>query len=143
MRVRVATRVSGSVKFALNWPTSVRRRYAFAPRCTPRPSHGPDGRSRSAAWERSSPPPARLIVRRISRLRQRSSTTPGFSSQDAGTPPARRMRADQSRLVMRVGTGMVLLLAWQADRVLVPDLPVPAPWVGWLEFALAALIPAH
>jgi hypothetical protein len=49
-------------------------------------------------------------------------------------------RAPQSRLVMRVGTGMVLLLAWQADIVLVPELPVPAPWVGWLEFFLAGLL---
>ena len=49
-------------------------------------------------------------------------------------------RAGQSRLVMRVGTGMVLLLAWQADLVLVPDLRIPAAWVGWLEFALAALL---
>lgn len=49
-------------------------------------------------------------------------------------------RSGQSRLVMRVGTGMVLLLAWQADLLLVPDLPVAAPWVGWLEFGLAALL---
>jgi hypothetical protein len=49
-------------------------------------------------------------------------------------------RSDQSRLVMRVGTGMVLLLAWQADLVLVPDLPIPAPWVGWFEFLLAGLL---
>lgn len=49
-------------------------------------------------------------------------------------------RSEQSRLVMRVGTGMVLLLAWQADLLLVPDLPVPAPWVGWLQFGLAALL---
>ena len=49
-------------------------------------------------------------------------------------------RSDRSRLVMRVGTGMVLLLAWQADLVLVPALPIPAPWVGWFQFALAALL---
>jgi hypothetical protein len=49
-------------------------------------------------------------------------------------------RADQSRLVMRIGTGMVLLLAWQADIVLMPDLPLPAAWVGWLQFLLAALL---
>ena len=44
-------------------------------------------------------------------------------------------RAAQSRLVMRMGTAMVMLLAWQADLVLVPGLPIPAPWVGWFEFA--------
>ena len=49
-------------------------------------------------------------------------------------------RAGQSRLVMRVGTAMVLLLAWQADLVLVPDLPIPGPWVGWFEFFLVALL---
>ncbi|HEU4326588.1 MAG TPA: hypothetical protein VFS21_25830, partial [Roseiflexaceae bacterium] len=51
-----------------------------------------------------------------------------------------RMRAGQSRLVMRVGAGMVLLLAWQADILLVPDLPLAAAWVGWVQFALAALL---
>lgn len=51
-----------------------------------------------------------------------------------------RARAENSRLVMRIGTGVVLLLAWQADIVLVPDLPVPGAWVGWLEFGLAALL---
>jgi hypothetical protein len=49
-------------------------------------------------------------------------------------------RAPNSRLVMRVGTAMVLLLAWQADRMVMPDLALPAGWVGWLEFALAGLL---
>lgn len=49
-------------------------------------------------------------------------------------------RAGQSRLVMRVGTGAVLLLAWQADLVLLPDLPIAAPWEGWLQFFLALLL---
>ena len=49
-------------------------------------------------------------------------------------------RSDRSRLVMRVGTGMVLLLAWQADLVLVPGLPIPAAWVGWFQFVLAGLL---
>lgn len=49
-------------------------------------------------------------------------------------------RAPQSRLVMRVGTGMVLLLAWQADLMLVPRIAAPAPWIGWFEFLLAALL---
>lgn len=53
---------------------------------------------------------------------------------------ALRARAGQSRLVMRVGTGVVLLLAWQADLLLLPDLPVPAAWVGWMQFFLAALL---
>lgn len=49
-------------------------------------------------------------------------------------------RAPQSRLVMRIGTGMVLLLAWQADIVLVPDLAIQAPWEGWLQFFLAGFL---
>jgi hypothetical protein len=49
-------------------------------------------------------------------------------------------RAGQSRLVMRVGTGAVLLLAWQADLVLLPDLPIAAAWEGWLQFFLALLL---
>lgn len=49
-------------------------------------------------------------------------------------------RAGQSRLVMRVGTGAVLLLAWQADLVLLPDLPIRASWEGWLQFFLALLL---
>lgn len=49
-------------------------------------------------------------------------------------------RASQSRLVMRVGTGSVLLLAWQADLVLLPDLPIHSAWEGWLQFGLALLL---
>ena len=49
-------------------------------------------------------------------------------------------RADSSRLVMRIGAGMVLLLAWQADIVLIPDLPLPTPWVGWFQFLLVGLL---
>lgn len=40
-------------------------------------------------------------------------------------------------LAMRVGAGMTLLLSWQADALLVPDLPVEHAWIGWLQFAIA------
>lgn len=43
-------------------------------------------------------------------------------------------------LVLRVALGAALLLAWQADTLLAPDLgPVPA-WVGWAEFGVVALL---
>jgi uncharacterized membrane protein YphA (DoxX/SURF4 family) len=47
---------------------------------------------------------------------------------------------DQSTLVMRIAMGATLLLAWQADAVLAPGLPIDAAWVGWCQFALAVLL---
>jgi uncharacterized membrane protein YphA (DoxX/SURF4 family) len=64
----------------------------------------------------------------------------------AGTAGYRRVAAwlegyrAQSGLVLRVATGAVLLLNWQADAMLVPELPAGAAWVGWLQFALALLL---
>lgn len=49
-------------------------------------------------------------------------------------------RAGQSILVMRVGAGAWLLLSWQADALLAPELRLPAPWLGWVEFLLAFLL---
>jgi uncharacterized membrane protein YphA (DoxX/SURF4 family) len=43
---------------------------------------------------------------------------------------------------MRIGLGITLLLSWQAETILAPDLTF-APedaWIGWLEFALALLL---
>ena len=49
-------------------------------------------------------------------------------------------RREASVPVLRVALGAALLLAWQADTLLAPDLgPVPA-WVGWAEFAVVALL---
>ena len=45
-----------------------------------------------------------------------------------------------STTVMRVATGATLLLAWNNDALLVPELPITAPLLGWLQFALVLLL---
>lgn len=45
-----------------------------------------------------------------------------------------------SLTVMRVAAGAVLLLSWQADAMLVPELPIAAAWIGWYQFVLAFLL---
>ena len=47
---------------------------------------------------------------------------------------------DQSTLVMRIATGATMLLAWQADALLVPELHIDTPWIGWYQFGLALLL---
>jgi hypothetical protein len=47
---------------------------------------------------------------------------------------------DRSGLVLRVAAGAVMLLNWQADALLVPELPAGAAWVGWAQFAVALLL---
>lgn len=47
---------------------------------------------------------------------------------------------DRSLLVLRVGAGATLLLAWQDDSIFVPELAVPNAWVGWAQFGLALLL---
>jgi uncharacterized membrane protein YphA (DoxX/SURF4 family) len=49
-------------------------------------------------------------------------------------------RRDQALVVLRVGMGVTLLLSWQADRLLAPDLPAPSALVGWLQFVVALLL---
>lgn len=49
-------------------------------------------------------------------------------------------RRDQALVVLRVGMGITLLLSWQADRLLAPDLPAPSALVGWLQFVVALLL---
>jgi uncharacterized membrane protein YphA (DoxX/SURF4 family) len=49
-------------------------------------------------------------------------------------------RKEYSTLVVRIATGVTLLLAWQADAMLVPELGIDAPWVGWYQFLLAVLL---
>jgi hypothetical protein len=48
-------------------------------------------------------------------------------------------RAGQSLLVLRVTAGATLLLLWQADALLAPELPAD-PWLGWYQFLLAVLL---
>jgi len=50
-------------------------------------------------------------------------------------------RSGAAVLVMRVGVGASLLLSWQADALLAPELRIAdAPWLGWAEFACAFLL---
>lgn len=51
--------------------------------------------------------------------------------------------AEHSVVVMRVGMGAALLLAWQADALLANELTLTAPWVGWFQFAMAFLFLFH
>lgn len=64
----------------------------------------------------------------------------------AGVPSYQRIngwlqsRSGDSVLVMRIATGAVLLLSWQADALLVPELSIGAAWIGWHQFLLALLL---
>lgn len=53
-----------------------------------------------------------------------------------------RMGAYRSRsgLVLRVGAGATLLLAWQGDALYVPELEITGAWLGWAQFATALLL---
>lgn len=45
--------------------------------------------------------------------------------------------ADKAPLIMRVTMGAVLLMSWQADSIIAPEIPIPSPIWGWFEFTLA------
>lgn len=49
-------------------------------------------------------------------------------------------RRGEALLVMRIGIFSTLLLAWQADALLAPELRAGAGWIGWAQFALALLL---
>jgi hypothetical protein len=49
-------------------------------------------------------------------------------------------RKEHALTVLRVGMGVTLLLSWQADTLLAPDLIAPSPLVGWLQFVVALLL---
>ncbi|MEM6281887.1 MAG: DoxX family membrane protein [Chloroflexota bacterium] len=49
-------------------------------------------------------------------------------------------RSTYSYLVMRIGLGATLLMAWQADSLLVPRLPIEQVWLGWLQFLFIFLL---
>lgn len=63
-----------------------------------------------------------------------------------GTPTYRRLQRwlDDHRAasggVLRAAAGASLLLSWQAESLLAPELPLPAAWVGWLQFAVAVAL---
>lgn len=48
--------------------------------------------------------------------------------------------ADQGGLIMRVTMGAVLLMSWQGDSYIAPEIAIPAPFWGWFQFALALLL---
>lgn len=50
---------------------------------------------------------------------------------------ARRAQADA---ILRAATGASLLLSWQMDALLAPELPLGSPWLGWVQFAAAVLL---
>ena len=47
---------------------------------------------------------------------------------------------DRSGLVLRVAAGAVMLLNWQADVLLAPELGGVGAWAGWAQFAVALLL---
>lgn len=49
-------------------------------------------------------------------------------------------RREFAPLVLRIGLGMTLMLAWAGDRLLTPDLELSSPVVGWAQFVLALLL---
>jgi uncharacterized membrane protein YphA (DoxX/SURF4 family) len=49
-------------------------------------------------------------------------------------------RRQYSTLVMRIGLGATLLMAWQNDSLFVPRLPIEQGWVGWVQFVLIFLL---
>ena len=51
-----------------------------------------------------------------------------------------KSQSEYSELVIRVAAGAVLLMSWQADAMLVPELSISSSWVGWFQFLLAFLL---
>jgi hypothetical protein len=49
-------------------------------------------------------------------------------------------RRENAPLVMRIGIFATLLLAWQADALLAPELEAGSGWIGWLQFLVALLL---
>lgn len=48
--------------------------------------------------------------------------------------------ADQGPLIMRVAMGAVLLMSWQGDSIIAPEISISSPLWGWLQFAMALLL---
>ncbi len=48
--------------------------------------------------------------------------------------------AEQGPLIMRVAMGAVLLMSWQGDSIIAPEIMVPSPVWGWIQFGLALLL---
>lgn len=48
--------------------------------------------------------------------------------------------ADHSSLIMRVTMGAVLLMSWQGDSYVAPEIAIPSAFWGWFQFILALLL---
>lgn len=48
--------------------------------------------------------------------------------------------ADQGPMIMRVSMGAVLLMSWQGDTVIAPEIPISNPVWGWIQFLFALLL---
>lgn len=48
--------------------------------------------------------------------------------------------AGESMVVLRVGTGATMLMAWQAGTLLAPELPATSDALGWAQFAVVLLL---
>lgn len=48
--------------------------------------------------------------------------------------------SEQGPLIMRVAMGAVLLMSWQGNTIIAPDIAVPSEFWGWFQFALALLL---
>jgi hypothetical protein len=48
--------------------------------------------------------------------------------------------ASNSHLIMRVAMAAVLLMSWQADSIIAPEIAIPSPIWGWVELLLAVLL---
>lgn len=49
-------------------------------------------------------------------------------------------KADQATVILRVFTGASLLLAWQSDSMIAPELRIPGQAVGWYQFAMCLML---
>lgn len=48
--------------------------------------------------------------------------------------------SDQGPLIMRIAMGAVLLMSWQGDSYIAPEIPIPSAFWGWFQFLLALFL---
>jgi hypothetical protein len=48
--------------------------------------------------------------------------------------------SEQGPVIMRVAMGAVLLMSWQGNTIIAPDLAISSPMWGWIQFGLALLL---
>ena len=77
-----------------------------------------------------------LVIGAMVYLDRRLAQTPWYSRINNRL----KVQSKHSLTVIRVAAGAVLLMAWQADAMLVPELSITATWIGWFQFLLALLL---